>query len=152
MGRWLRAADHMPDQVLCSTARRARETWQLAAAGLEADPPVEFADGVYEASAERLLDLIRRARPAVATLLVVGHDPSLPELAVMLAAFPGRRLSDAASAAALERMRAKFPTAAVAVLEFNAKWDQLAPAAARLSCFVTPRDLAAPGKPGRPTA
>src|SRR6266542_3720288 len=51
MGRWLRDAGCVPDQVLCSTARRARETWQLATNGLGTAPPVTFERGVYQASA-----------------------------------------------------------------------------------------------------
>ncbi len=148
MGRWLRAAGHVPDQVLCSTARRARETWQLAQAGLGAAPPVSFDDGVYQGSAGQLLDLIRRAPPAVKTLLIVGHDPAIQELAVTLTAatLPTHlgAVSDAAPAAVLDRMRAKFPTAAIAVFDFAGTWDQLGPGTARLTHFVTPRDL--PGK------
>ena len=63
MGRWLRTAGHLPDRVLCSTARRARETWQLMQSGLQATPRATFDDGVYEASAGRLLELIRQAPP-----------------------------------------------------------------------------------------
>jgi len=151
MGRWLRAAGHVPDQVLCSTARRARETWQLAQAGLGATPPVSFDDGVYQGSAVQLLDLIRRAPPAARMLLLVGHDPAIAELALTLAAttppaYSGA-VSDAAPPAMLDRMRAKFPTAAIAVFEFARNWDQLGPATARLTHFVTPRDL--PGKAGQ---
>jgi phosphohistidine phosphatase len=153
MGRWLRAVGHAPDRVLCSTARRARETWQLAQAGLGATPPVSFDDGVYCGSAEQLLDLIRRVPPAVRTLLVVGHDPGIAELALTLTATSSPAhvgaVSDAAPAAMLDRMRAKFPTAAIAVLEFAGNWDQLCPGTARLTHFVTPRDL--PGKPDSDT-
>ena len=148
MGRWLRAAGHVPDQVLCSTARRARETWQLAQAELDAAPPVGFDDGVYWVSAVQLLDLIRRAPTAVRTLLVVGHDPAIAELALRLTATTSPAhlgaVSDAAPAAMLDRMRAKFPTAAIAVFEFAKNWDQLGPGTARLTHFVIPRDL--PGK------
>ena len=152
MGRWLRAAGYLPDQVLCSTARRARETWQLAQAGLGATPPASFDDGVYQGSASQLLDLIRGANPAARTLLVVGHDPAMPELALALAAttpaaHPGAR-SDAAPPDMLDRMRAKFPTAAIAVFELTADWDQLGPGTARLIRFVTPRDLATPARSG----
>jgi phosphohistidine phosphatase len=142
MGRWLRTAGHVPDQVLCSTARRARETWRLAQPGLGATPPVSFDDGVYDASATELLDLIRRAPPTARTLLVVGHDPAIPELALTLAsaARPGHR------DAALDHMKAKFPTAAIAVLEFTGNWDRLAAGSARLTGFATPRDVTAPAK------
>ncbi|MGH3418710.1 MAG: SixA phosphatase family protein [Streptosporangiaceae bacterium] len=142
MGRWMRAAGHLPDQVLCSTARRARETWQLVQPGLGVTPPVSFDADIYEASGARLLELIRRASPAARTILVVGHDPAVPELAVTLAATHGGTVSVAPSAMS-DRMRAKFPTAAIAVLEFTGTWNQLAPGSARLTCFVTPRELLA---------
>jgi phosphohistidine phosphatase len=143
MGRWLRTAGHVPDQVLCSTARRARETWQLAHTRLGATPPVSLDEGVYQGSAVQLLDLIRRVSPAVGTLLVVGHDPAIQDLALTLAApTPAAYLSDAAPPDALDRMRAKFPTAAIAVFEFAGNWDQLGPGTALLTRFVTPRDLA----------
>ncbi len=146
MGRWLRGAGHVPDQVLCSTARRARQTWQFAQDGLGATPPVSFDDDLYLGSAVQLLDLIRGAPSAARTLLVVGHDPAVPELALMLAATApagdAEGGSGAAPAAAFDRMRAKFPTAAIAVLRFGGNWDQLAPGSARLTTFVTPRDLA----------
>ncbi len=144
MGRWLRAAGHLPDQVLCSTARRARQTWQLAQAGLGTGPPVSFDVGLYQASARQLLDLIRRTPLETRTLLVVGHDPAIPELALTLATAPAPRLSDAAPPAMLDRMRAKFPTAAIAVFEFAGPWDQLGPGTAWLASYVTPRDLPDP--------
>lgn len=156
MGRWLRASGYLPDQVLCSTARRACETWQLVQSGLGAAPPAEFDDGVYEASAEGLLDLIRGTPARARTLLIVGHDPAIPELALTLAATtpsaPAGDVGDIAASAVLDRMRAKFPTAAVAVFEFSANWDQLGPGSARLTRFVVPRELTAPGKPGGKTA
>lgn len=155
MGRWLRAAGFLPDQVVCSTARRARETWQLVQSGFGVTPPVAFDDGVYEASAARLLELIRRAPPAARTLLVVGHDPAVPELALSLAATApaahAGAVSGAAPSAMLDRIRAKFPTAAIAVLEFTGTWNQLAPGSSRLTRFVIPRDLTSPERPGRTT-
>jgi phosphohistidine phosphatase len=149
MGRWLRAAGHVPDQVLCSTARRARETWQLAQPELGADPPVSFESRVYQASAARLLDLIREEPPAVKTLLVVGHDPAIHDLALILAGTAGSTGGgagrDPAAQAALQRMRAKFPTAAVAVLELTGSWGRLGPGTARLAEFVVPREAASAG-------
>jgi phosphohistidine phosphatase len=145
MGRWLRAARLVPDLVLCSTARRARETWQLAQSGLGAAPPVLFDDRVYEASAASLLDLIRRQSGAARTLLVVGHDPAVPGLALTLAgADPDGQAgagSGAVPAGTLDRMRAKFPTAAIAVFGCAGTWDGLGLGPAWLVCFITPRDL-----------
>jgi len=145
MGRWLRDGALLPDQVLCSTARRARETWQLAQTGLGTSPPVRFDDLVYQASAAQLLDLIRGASPAVRTLLVVGHDPGLPDLALMLAAGALSAQAEPASSVMAVRMRTRFPTAAVAVFEVTGNWAQLIPRSARPTHFVRPRELTQQG-------
>jgi phosphohistidine phosphatase len=147
-GRWLRQAGCAPDHVVCSTALRARETWQLAQAELCAQPPVVLEPAVYGASAGHLLDLVRRLPPAARTGLLVGHDPGLPDLGLMLAASPekGDRQAAARTAgAALDRMRAKFPTAAIAVLDLSGRWSELAPGHARLTGFITPREMQGTG-------
>jgi phosphohistidine phosphatase len=125
----------VPDRVVCSTARRARETWQLAAAELGASPSVSFDQRVYGAAAGELLDLAREIAPGTGTLLIVGHDPAMQELTLALGG-PG-----GGDAPALERVRFKFPTAAIAVLEFTGTWQGLGPQQARLTAFVVPRDL-----------
>jgi phosphohistidine phosphatase len=144
MGRWLREAGLLPGQVLCSTARRARETWQFAQAGLAATPPVTFDARIYESTATGLLAVIRDVPPATGTLLLIGHNPALEDLALLLATDPGDQAGPGPAGAApgdLARMRAKFPTAAIAVLGFPGTWSGLAPGRARLTAFVMPRDL-----------
>ena len=144
MGRWLREAGLLPGQVLCSTARRARETWQFAQAGLAATPPVTFDARIYEAAASDLLAVIREVPPATGTLLLIGHNPAIEDLALLLANAPGAAAGPGPAGATpgdLERMRSKFPTAAIAVLDFHGTWPGLAPGRARLTAFVTPRDL-----------
>jgi phosphohistidine phosphatase len=142
MGQWLRESGHRPDHVLCSTARRARETWQLARTELGCpEPPTSFDDRIYTGSPRLLLDLVRGVPPGLHAVLIVGHHPALPELALSLAAAGRSSGAGATSPAAVDRMRAKFPTAAVAVFEFGTPWDRLAPGTAALACFVTPREL-----------
>ncbi len=136
-GQWLQSAGRVPDHVLCSTASRARQTWQLAAAELDSAPPVSFDQRVYGAAAGGLLDLVRVTGPGTGRLLITGHDPAMQELTLALAS------ARAGDSSALTRVRAKFPTAAIAVLEFTGKWQQLRPGQARLTAFVTPRDLRA---------
>jgi len=147
MGRWLRTAGHVPDRVLCSTARRARETWELAQPALGASPPVSFEDRVYGGSAPELLDLIHRAPRTAKTLLIVGHAPGIPELAFMLAGAAAPRRGTVPGST-VERMKTKFPTAAIAVLELTGNWSQLDPGAARLTSFVTPREVGTGGPDG----
>jgi phosphohistidine phosphatase len=136
MGRWLQETGSRPDQVVCSTAQRTRETWRLVAAELDVTPPVTYDERVYGATAAELLDLARESGPGVQSLLLVGHDPGLPDLALALA---GPDSDEAARA----RVRVKFPTAAIAVLAFAGGWPELAPARAWLTAFVTPAELRA---------
>ena len=146
MGHWLRGAGYIPDQVVCSTALRASQTWELARPALGADPEAIFDDRVYQGSAAQLLGLICGTPAFVRTLLVVGHDPALPELARTLAGTAlenGARPAGGVGPGALERMRAKFPTAAIAAFASTGAWELLAPGRARLSCFVVPRGLRA---------
>src|SRR5580658_6917721 len=83
-GRWLRKSGYAPDRVLCSTARRARETWQRAEEGLGAHPSTVFEDRVYDASVADVLDLARQTPPDITTLLIVGHDPAMRGLTLGL--------------------------------------------------------------------
>jgi phosphohistidine phosphatase len=136
-GRWLRKSSYVPDRVLCSTARRARETWQLAEENLGADPATVFEDRVYGASSADLLTLARQTSADVRTLLIVGHDPAMRDLTLELASDqPGD-----AEAAALARVRVKYPTAAIAVLSFSGGWAELSTGQARLVDFVVPDDF-----------
>lgn len=145
VGGRLRSAGHVPDQVLCSTARRARQTWELAETELRSAARVSFEDRVYQASSAGLLDLIRQAPTGTRTLLLVGHDPAIPELALALAGSAAGRGEGGPARpelpGALDRMRVKFPTGAVAVLEFTGIWPELSPGSAWLTEFVTPRDI-----------
>jgi phosphohistidine phosphatase len=143
-GRWLRLTGCVPDHVLCSTACRARETWQLAQAELGARPSAAYEPGVYEASASGLLDLARQLPPAARTVVIVGHDPALVGLALALvgaSAAHGGQTAAPGAATPLDRMQAKFPTAAIAVLEFSGPWSKLAAGRARLATFVTPPEM-----------
>lgn len=136
-GRWLSKSGYVPDRVLCSTARRTRETWQLAEENLGVHPQTVFEDRVYGGSSAELLDLARQTPEDVRTLLIVGHDPAMRELTLDLASEqPGD-----AEAEALGRVRVKYPTAAIAVLSFSGGWAELSPGQARLADFVVPDDF-----------
>lgn len=133
VGRWLGKHGYVPDAVVCSTARRARETWDLAAAGLAeavpgAAPPVRYEPRVYEATVLGLLMLVREFSDELGTVLIVGHNPGLAELAVGLTAPPPPPPS-------------AFPTAAVAVLGLDGAWTSTGPGEAQLLAFAVPADM-----------
>lgn len=136
-GRWLRKSGHVPDLVLCSTATRARETWQLAEEELGAHPRTIFEQRVYGASTTDLLDLARQTPADVRALLIVGHDPAIRALTLDLAS----ERPSGAEAKAAGRVRVKYPTAAIAVLSFSGGWAGLGPGQARLADFVVPEEF-----------
>src|SRR5260370_25052587 len=138
-GRWLRESGYVPDLVICSTALRARETWQLAEEELGVHPRTTFEQRAYGASATELLELARQTPSGIRTLMIVAHEPSMSDLALDLAsAAPG---SDGAEP--LQRVSAQFPTAAIAVLTVTGSWPELAHGQARLGRVVDPVALRA---------
>ncbi len=102
-------ADCLPDLALCSTAVRARDTWELAAEQWATPPPVRHEPRLYAADVPELLEVVREISDEVGTLLLIGHNPGLEELVLELA---GDGLDDA-----LDAVHAKFPTSAIAVLD-----------------------------------
>ena len=136
IGAYLARHTLMPDRVLCSTARRARETWELVAAEAPGAPPATFTDRLYDASSRALVDVFRNAEPDAKSLLVVGHNPGLQEVATQLIA--SGDLEDR------ERLREKLPTGGLVVIDFAiADWSKLHPRSGRLERFVVPRMLEA---------
>ncbi|MEU2602297.1 SixA phosphatase family protein [Streptomyces hirsutus] len=121
-----------PGLALCSTAVRARRTWELAAAEWDTPPPVRYESRLYAAEVPGLLAVLREAPAEVGTLLLIGHNPGLADLVLTLA---GDGADDT-----LDRVRTKFPTSAVAVLSWRgADWSDLAPGAALLTAMTVPR-------------
>ncbi|MGN6607692.1 MAG: SixA phosphatase family protein [Jatrophihabitans sp.] len=130
----LRAVGAEVDLVLCSTARRTRETWQGVRGGLHRDPEVRFEAAIYEAPPQRLLDLLRGIDDEHRAVLMIGHNPGTALLAHGLIAGGDPDL--------LARLDEGYPTAALTTLTFEGTWADLRPNAAQLEGFVRPRDLA----------
>ncbi|WP_217181237.1 histidine phosphatase family protein [Streptomyces sp. AC495_CC817] len=131
-GRALADADCLPDLAVCSTAVRARQTWELAAAEWGTPPPVRHDARVYAAEVPELLEVVRETPDRVRTLLLVGHNPGLEELVLDLA---GDALDDA-----LDEVRTKFPTSAIAFLSWHGPtWSALAPGTALLTDLIVAR-------------
>ncbi len=137
VGAWLASNGYLPDLVLCSTARRAVQTWRLMAGGLAATPRVSSDERIYAAAWTALLDLVRQTPQTVVTLMLVGHDPGIADLTRVLS----EEEAGGSAEGALQRIQAKFPTGAVAVLSVAGSWQDLDTDGARLTEFVAPRDL-----------
>lgn len=136
MGHHLRQRGMAPGRILCSPARRARETLGLLGPGFSNNEDIEFCDDLFLAPAETLLSGIAGVGDDTTSVFVVAHNPGLEELAVELAdrgvGIPG----------ALDRLSAGFVSAALAVFEVDAEsFADLRHEAARLVHFATPRSL-----------
>ncbi|MGH3149769.1 MAG: SixA phosphatase family protein [Streptosporangiaceae bacterium] len=127
IGRWLRDRGYLPEVVVCSDARRTRQTWKLVARQLGGSPAVRFDQRAYAASGLTLLYLARELPAACRSALLIGHNPGVSDLA--------RSLLEPAEAGI------SVPPAAVAVLEVDGDWPGLASGLARLLDFTTPASL-----------
>ncbi|HEX6932128.1 MAG TPA: histidine phosphatase family protein [Streptosporangiaceae bacterium] len=107
-GQWLAGRDLVPDLVLCSSARRARQTWQYVGAELAGEPEVVNDPRLYEAGAGGLLEIFAETRPGVRSLMYVGHNPAAADVAEILTGGP-----------------VDFPTAAIAIIDLGADWHSL---------------------------
>ncbi len=138
IGKLMRKQDLMPNRVLCSGAKRTRQTWELVSPQIGPEPEVEFSEALYLTPWNAIVNLLRQTPAATKTLLVIGHNPGLEDCAAALL----RPKAGAGEGPRRAAMGAKFPTAALAVLDCDiSEWSQLAPGCAALAAFMRPRDL-----------
>jgi phosphohistidine phosphatase len=130
IGRWLSDHGYLPDTVICSAARRTRQTWELVAPELGGSPSVTFERRAYAASAMTLLYLVRELSATSRAVLLIGHNPGVADLATSLA-----------QPADHDDAPIRFPTAAVAILDVSGDWADLSPGQARLLDYTIPADL-----------
>ena len=132
MRRWAEKHDVRPQLVVCSSAVRARETLQRVLPGL-GEPEVWIEVALYAASAETLLARVRALPDEVDEVLLVGHNPGLMDLVLLLAEASTLR----------DRAAKNVPTGALAMLDLDVtSWTGAQPGSASLTRFVLPRDLA----------
>jgi phosphohistidine phosphatase len=131
MGEHLRAQGWLPDVVLCSSARRTCETATLLELPAAAELVIEH--DLYLADADTVLHRIRAVDDRAATVMVIGHNPTMHEVALDLVADGNKR--------AVRSLGEKYPTGALAVVDIRSGWRALAPATGHLAAFVTPREL-----------
>ncbi len=120
-GRWLAAHLERMDLAVVSPAVRARSTWDLVSAELALAPPVRVDDRVYGASDRELLTVIRDLPDDLHTVIMVGHNPGLEDLAGLLTA-----------------ARVPMPTSALALIAMSGSWSGAAPGSAVLEASGRP--------------
>lgn len=132
IGEHMRERQIAPAQVLCSPSQRTRETLERIERALPAALPVRYEKALYLAQALVLLRRVRRTSDSLASLMIIGHNPGLEELAMML--------TDHGNGSAGERLVGKFPTGALATLSAELDhWHDLDTDGAKLRGFFVPR-------------
>ena len=133
MGAYIASEGLVPDIVLCSTARRARQTLELASAEWGSSPEIRYEDGLYHAGPGEMLRLLQTLPASCGHAMLIGHNPGMYSLATTL--------SGDGNGDALDTLEANFPTAALAVLAFERDWKTIIPGAGYLQRFVLARGL-----------
>lgn len=133
VGRHLKSTGTSFDHVVASPARRVIETIAEVARGYAAPIEPAWDRRIYLASAATLLEMVHETDDAHDRLLLIGHNPGLEDLVLMLTPDDGGSPRD--------RVEDKYPTASVAELTFEGSWSALSPGAATFQRFVRPRDL-----------
>jgi phosphohistidine phosphatase len=122
VGRWLRKQIGRPRAVVCSPATRTRQTWELVADELDKAPDPVFDTRVYEASAKKLLAVVRDLPDGAGPAVLVGHNPGVADLVELLTG-----------------ESPEMKTSAIAVLNVAGSWADAKPGGAELVAYATPR-------------
>ena len=134
MAKYMAREKLIPDLALVSDSRRTRETWDLVGSKLPGGIDMRIVPELYEATPTDMVDVLRDSGAGNGTVLLLGHNPGLQELALML--------TDGGDAQARAAMTDKFPTGALAVIDFSAAdWRSIGIGSGRLERVVTPRSL-----------
>ena len=138
IGAWLHERGFVPDLTLCSTSARTRATWESVVAELGGNPDIDFMKQLYLAPAKTILAAVQSRDDDVGTLMTVGHNPGTEDVARLFSRAP----IDKNERTRVDLLKSKFPTAALAVLDFEAAhWREVRPGSGTLAAFVRPKDL-----------
>jgi phosphohistidine phosphatase len=134
IGAYIRDEGLTPDLVLCSAARRAAETWEIAARNLDRPVPVRHVRELYMAPVATFYRTLAALDDTAVTVLCLGHETSIDAF--------GRNLVGFGPAAVRRRFEAKMPTAALAVIALDAPaWQDARQGVGTLVSFVAPKEL-----------
>jgi phosphohistidine phosphatase len=133
LGTYMARNALVPDHVIVSSALRTRETWELVSRAFERPPTAIYDNRLYDASPQSIFGVIQETGATVRDLMTVGHNPGLQALTAALIS---------PEAESRRRLLQKFPTASLAVIQFErADWASIQARSGRLERFVTARSL-----------
>lgn len=124
-GRWARDSAVLPDVALVSSAARTQGTWAAFCEGSGCAAEMVVDPGLYSAGTDAALEILRNVEDDVARVMIVGHNPTMASLVLMLD-------DGGADPDVFARIAAGYPTSALAVLEVTGSWADLDLAGARI--------------------
>jgi len=134
IGTYLATDALIPDRVLVSPAARTQETWEFAALALRSAVEVVTVEQLYDATPDTIIGLIKETPAEVHSLMVIGHNPGLHDLALTLIA--------SGNVDARKRLKERLPTGGMAIIDFAFDdWGRIGHQSGRLERFVTPKSL-----------
>ncbi|HXG79652.1 MAG TPA: histidine phosphatase family protein [Methyloceanibacter sp.] len=134
MGKAMAERGIEPELVLCSAARRTRDTLDLVLPELKVEPEVVYDEALYHASPAKMLEILHGIRPGANRVMLVGHNPELQAFALDLVGAGPKHFRD--------RLMTKYPTAALAAVNFAAGlWKNITVNSGTLNLFMTPKDV-----------
>lgn len=137
MGKYIARNLTKPDLILCSTARRTRDTLTLLQEYLSPNIPVQYDENLYMASPPLLLQALHNLDGGIGTVMMISHNPGLEMLAA--------GLIGEGEPNTVRTLKMKYPTAALAVFTADiSAWTELQGGTARLDSFIRPKDLGSP--------
>ncbi len=139
VGDAMRARGLVPDLVLVSSARRTLQTLE-SLQPWSRTPLIEPMDALYLASVPALLDVLHLVTESIETILLIGHNPGLHELAMVLVGAQAFTQASGEDAAMLDRLAQGYPTAALSEFEITGPWTTLGEGGGHLKRFTAPRD------------
>ena len=136
MGKAMAERGIDPELVLCSSARRTRDTLDLVLPELRVEPKVDYVDALYHASPEQMLEMLHGIQPGANRVMLVGHNPEIQAFALDLVGAGPKHFRD--------RLSMKYPTAGLAVINFaSGLWKSVGVNSGTLNLFLSPKDLRA---------
>ena len=134
MGKAMAERGIYPELVLCSSARRTRDTLDLVLPELRVEPKIVYVDALYHASPEEMLEMLHGIQPGANRVMLVGHNPEIQAFALDLVGSGPKHFRD--------RLRTKYPTAGLAVINFvSGLWKSVSVNSGTLNLFLSPREL-----------
>lgn len=134
IGAYMETHALVPDRVVLSPAKRVQETWKHMTSALKRAPGATTNEQIYAATPHDVLGVILSAPVTAHSLLIVGHNPALQDVALMLVA--------SGDIDAREKLHEKLPTAGLVIIDFPFDdWSKLHPQSGRLERFITPKLL-----------